>query len=45
MTFEVLFESGLIVQSYSGGRLLRGLTFPPKNVKDIMQNVKVILKM
>ena len=42
---QVLFESGLIVRSYSGGRPLRGLTFPPKNVKDIMQNVKVVLKM
>ena len=32
---QVLFESGLIVWSYSGSRLLRGLTFPLQNVKDI----------
>ena len=32
---QVLFESGLIIRSYSDG-----LTFPIKNVKDLQRNVK-----
>ena len=37
---QVQFESGLIVWRYSGRQLLRGLTFPLKNVKDIQRKVK-----
>ena len=37
---QVLFESGIIVQCYSWGWPLRGLTFPLKNVKDLQRNLK-----
>ena len=41
---QVVFESGLIVWSFSGGQPLRGLTFPLKYVKDLQRKVKYVLK-
>ena len=41
---QVLFESGLIVRSYTSSLPLRRLTFPLKNVKDLQRNVKDVLK-
>ena len=39
---QVVFESGLFVQSYSGRQPLRRLNFSLKNVKDLQRNVKEV---